>query len=84
MYTGLAQDMAAAIHRIKSDAADWFVRKYNCTQLVWYKSFPTIDQAIEWQETLSWRSRSQKVALIEQENPHRHDMSPSILSIHKR
>lgn len=53
MYTGLAQDMTDAVHRLKSNAADWFVRKYRCTQLVWYKSFPSIDQAIEWQETLN-------------------------------
>ncbi len=81
MYTGLAQDMTDAVHRLKSNAADWFVRKYRCTQLVWYKSFPSIDQAIEWQETLNWRSRSQKVALIEHDNPHWHDMSAAILRV---
>jgi len=78
MYTGVAQNLSEIARHTKSGQSSWFVRKYDCSQLVWYKQFPDIDHAIAWQETLNGWSRSQKVALIEQQNPYWRDLRISL------
>ena len=51
-----------------------FTNKYNCTKLVWYKTFDRIEEAIAEEKRIKGGSRKQKVALINDFNPEWKDL----------
>ena len=51
-----------------------FTNKYNCTKLVWYKTFNRIEKAIAEEKRIKGGSRKQKVALINDFNPEWKDL----------
>ncbi|MEN6451452.1 MAG: GIY-YIG nuclease family protein [Thermoguttaceae bacterium] len=77
LYTGVTNDIERRVYEHKHKVIKGFTSRYNIDKLVWYESFPDIEQAIEGEKKLKGWLRSKKVALIESQNPGWIDLSES-------
>jgi putative endonuclease len=70
LYTGVTSNLIMRVqeHKIKAHAES-FTAKYNVTFLVYYKGFPTIEEAILEEKRIKAGSRKQKCMLINSINP---------------
>ena len=70
LYTGVTSELRARIweHKIKFYPKS-FTSKYNCNKIVWYESFPGIEEAIDREKQIKGGSRKDKEALIMTINP---------------
>ena len=75
LYVGVTNDLKRQVYEHKHKLIKGFTSKYNITKLVWYETFPAIEQAIEGEKRLKGWLRSKKVALIESCNPAWEDLS---------
>ena len=57
-----------------------FTSKYNCSKLVYFEVFPTIEQAISREKQLKHFKREWKNQLVETVNPEWRDLSESVIS----
>ena len=70
LYTGVTSDLIMRVQEHKTKAhPQSFTAKYNATILVYYKAFPTIDEAIAEEKRIKAGSRKQKCLLINTINP---------------
>lgn len=79
LYIGVTSDLYFRIveHREKK-YADSFTAKYNCSKLVYYEQFDSIEEAIAKEKQLkNWR-RTWKINLINQNNPNWEDLFDTI------
>ena len=79
LYTGVCEDLVARIiqHREKTYPKAFTV-KYNCSKLVYYKLFHSIEEAIAREKQIKAGSRAKKIALIESINPDWRDLFEDI------
>ena len=75
LYIGVTNDLEHRVRQHKSRSVEGFTAKYNCTQLAWYEEFTEVNQAIAWEKRLKGWTRTKKIALIEEMNPHWEDLS---------
>jgi putative endonuclease len=75
LYVGVTSELERRVYEHKHKLIKGFTSKYNITKLVWYETFPTIEQAIEGEKRLKGWLRSKKIALIESFNSNWEDMS---------
>ncbi len=75
LYVGVTSDLEQRVYQHKHKLVKGFTSKYNVTKLVWYESFPDIEQAIEGEKRLKGWLRLKKVVLIESRNPNWEDLS---------
>jgi len=75
LYVGVTNDLERRVYEHKHGLTDGFTKKYNVTRLVWYESFPNIQQAIEGEKRLKGWRREKKIALIVSKNPNWMDLS---------
>ena len=70
IYIGVTSALRARIweHKTKFYPKS-FTAKYNCDKIVWYESFPRIEEAIEREKQLKSGSRKKKEELINKINP---------------
>ena len=70
LYTGVTSTIANRVceHRTKAHP-DGFTARYNCTKLVYYKKFATIEEAIAEEKRIKGGSRQRKIDLIQSINP---------------
>ena len=47
LYVGVTNDLERRVYEHKHKLIQGFTSKYNITMLVWYETFPAIEQAIE-------------------------------------
>lgn len=71
LYTGVSDDLLnrLIIHYSKRGTLDSFTSKYSCFYLVWYDSFPTMNEAIQMEKYLKGKKRVCKNKLITEFNP---------------
>ncbi len=69
LYTGVTSDLIKRIFEHKSMNTKGFTSKHNVNMLVWYESFPSIEQAIAQEKRIKAWKRDWKIALIESQNP---------------
>ena len=69
LYIGVTNDLARRKAEHSSGQGSLFTSKYNCTKLVYFESFPDINQAILREKQLKNWKREWKIALIEKVNP---------------
>ena len=70
LYTGVTSDLVARTQQHKEKFyPNSFSARYNCTFLVYYKFFPTIEEAIAEEKRIKAGSRKQKTDLITEMNP---------------
>jgi putative endonuclease len=79
LYTGVTSELETRVqkHREKFYPKS-FSKKYNCTQLVYFRFFDSIEEAIAEEKRLKGGKRVQKLALIEGLNPEWRDLWPDL------
>ena len=80
LYTGVTNDLIRRVYEHKTKAAPGsFTSKYNVNKLVYYDVTTDAIAAIEREKQIKSWNRKRKNALIEQKNPHWHDLYDSLL-----
>lgn len=75
LYTGVTSELIVRVQQHKNkEYPQCFTAKYNCTKLVYYKFFQTIEAAIEEEKRIKGGNRKQKEALINSINPQWNDL----------
>jgi len=69
LYIGVTSDLVARIYQHKTEYQEGFTKQHNVKILVWFESFPTIEEAIQQEKRLKKWNRLWKIELIEQSNP---------------
>lgn len=87
LYVGVTSKLEARVWEHKSKRVAGFTRKYNCTRLVYYETFPDVRVAIAREKQVkAWR-REKKLNLVESTNPQWKDLSetwyPAIPTLQK-
>jgi len=75
LYVGVTNDLERRVYEHKHKLLPGFTSKYNITKLVWYETFPDIQQAIEGEKKIKGWLRSKKIAMIGSQNPNWEDLS---------
>jgi len=70
LYIGVTANLVACIHqhRNKIDPGS-FTAKFNCSKLLYYESFPRIEEAITREKQMKRWKREWKRRLIQETNP---------------
>jgi len=78
IYIWVTNNLQRRIYEHKEWLIDWFTKKYDVKQLVYYEEHLTIKDAIYKEKQLKKRNRSWKIELIEEKNPQREDLYENI------
>ncbi|MEO7263598.1 MAG: GIY-YIG nuclease family protein [Ferruginibacter sp.] len=75
IYTGVTSNLFWRVleHKEKKNM-NCFTAKYNCQKLVYFNSFPTIEEAISEEKRIKAGNRKQKEMLIDKMNPEWRDL----------
>ena len=80
LYTGVTSELLYRIQDHKNKKyPNSFSAKYNLNKLVYYESFHSIEEAIVREKQIKTGSRSKKLKLINEFNPHWNDLYDEIL-----
>lgn len=80
LYIGVTSDLIRRVYEHKNGTIDGFTKRYDLHVLVYFEMFERIEDAIQREKHLkSWR-RSWKLRLIEDRNPHWHDLWEEVVS----
>jgi len=71
LYTGVSNNLPQRIteHYLNRGSQATFAGKYYCFNLIYFKSFQYIEDAIAWEKRIKGWSRKKKEELIKTENP---------------
>ena len=69
LYIGVTSDLSSRSDEHKKGLGSSFTKKYNCTDLVFYEFFESIEAAIEREKQLKKWKRAWKDELIKGFNP---------------
>jgi putative endonuclease len=69
LYVGVTSDIARRAFHHRTGAIDGFTKRYGCTMLVWFEPRERMDEAIAREKQIKSGSRTDKLALIERDNP---------------
>jgi putative endonuclease len=78
LYIGVTSDIDNRIFEHKSGEGSFFTKKYNCTDLLYYEFFDSIEETIEREKQLKKWKRSWEDELIRTMNPELKDLSNEI------
>nr|WP_322964377.1 GIY-YIG nuclease family protein [Sphingomonas sp. SGZ-02] len=78
IYIGVTSNLAQRVWQHREAVADGFTKRYGCKSLVWFEVADTMETAILREKQLKGGSRARKIALIEEANPHWHDLFEQI------
>ncbi len=74
LYTGVTANLYARIFEHKSGIGSKFTKKYNCTDLIYYCFFDSIEEAIVREKQIKKWKRVWKDQLIKEFNPEFKDL----------
>ena len=74
LYIGVTSDLSSRSWEHKNNQGSSFTKKYNCTDLIYYEIFESIETAIEREKTLKKWKRMWKEELIKKLNPEMNDL----------
>ena len=79
LYTGVTSDLRARIqeHR-EGKYVNSFSYRYKLKKLVYFLSYPYIEEAINYEKYIKGKSRKWKINLIEDSNPQWNDLWPEV------
>ena len=80
LYIGVTNSLTRRIVEHAEGRGSVFTSKYNCSKLVYFEVFPTIEQAISREKQLKHFKREWKNQLVETVNPEWRDLSESVIS----
>ena len=75
LYCGVSSDLVSRVMEHKEKVyPSSFTSRYNLFKLVFYKSFPRIEEAIDYEKYIKGKRRSWKDELISSMNPEWRDL----------
>ena len=75
LYTGVTSELLVRVQQHKNkENPNSFTAKYNCSKLVYYKFYESIEAAIEEEKRIKGGNRKQKEFLIHSMNPEWNDL----------
>ena len=74
LYIGVTNSLARRVYEHREKQADGFTRKYNLTQLVYYETYTSVQEAIQREKNMKEWKRAWKIELIENMNPDWRDL----------
>ena len=80
LYIWVTSNLIKRIYEHKNKFVDWFSKKYNCINLIYYEEIDTIKDAIIREKRIKKWKREWKVNLINDFNPLWEDLYEDILS----
>ena len=79
IYIGVTNSLKRRINEHARGEGSVFAHRYNCTKLVYFESFPDIEQAISREKQLKHYKRAWKDELVGSVNPKWRDLTPDIV-----
>lgn len=80
IYVGVTADLYTRIYQHKNNEdRNSFTYRYNCTKLVWYEFFTSIDEAIAYEKRLKNWHREWKLDLVTTTNPDFKDLWETLI-----
>jgi len=73
-YTGVTNDLARRIHEHRDGQGSAFTRRHHVYRLVYYETYPTLEEAIRREKRLKRWPRDWKIRTIEASNPEWRDL----------
>ncbi len=73
-YIGVTNNLSRRTWEHRFGNGSGFTKEYNCHDLIYYKFFPTIDEAIEEERRIKKWKREWKEELIRSINPKMNDL----------
>ena len=80
LYIGVTNSLKRRISEHAEGSGSVFTHKYNCTKLVYFESYPDIEQAITREKQLKHFKRAWKDKLVTSINPDWRDLAPDIIA----
>ena len=78
LYIGVTCDLNTRVIEHKSEYGSTFTKKYNCTDVLYYEFYDSIEEAIHREKCLKKYKRSWKEKLIRKLNPGMKDLFDEI------
>ena len=78
LYVGVTSNLPLRVLQHKQKEVPGFTAQYNCSKLVYYKRFDSIEEAIDEEKRIKAGSRKKKEALINSMNPEWKDLYEEI------
>ena len=75
LYTGVTNNLERRLYEHKNHLADGFSSKYNTNKLVYYEVSESVESAIAREKQIKSYRRDKKIALINESNSERKDLS---------
>ena len=75
LYTGVTNNLERRLYEHKNHLVDGFSSKYNTTKLVYYEVSESVESAIAREKQIKSYRRDKKIALINESNSERKDLS---------
>ena len=79
LYVGVTNSLKRRVAEHAEGSGSEFTSKYNCNKLVYYESFPDIEQAILREKQIKHFKREWKNKLVEVVNPEWLDLKQDIV-----
>lgn len=79
LYVGVTNDLYKRAYQHKNGEGSEFTRKYNCTDLLYFKFYDRIESAILKEKQLKVWKREWKMDLIKTKNPELRDLSDEVV-----
>ena len=79
LYIGVTNDLLRRISEHREGIGAGVTSRYGVHRLVYYEPFDDVEQAILREKQLKRWNRSWKIRLIEEQNPHLHDLFPGLM-----
>ena len=80
LYIGVTNSLTRRIVEHAEGHGSVFTSKYNCSKLIYFEIFPTIEQALAREKQLKHFKREWKNQLVETINPEWKDLSESVIT----
>ena len=74
-YTGVTNNLERRLYEHKNHLVDGFSCKYNTTKLIYYEVSESVESAIAREKQIKSYRRDKKIALINESNSERKDLS---------
>ena len=75
LYTGVTNNLYRRLYEHKNHILDGFSSKYNTTKLIYYEVSESVESAIAREKQIKAYRRDKKIALINELNSERKDLS---------
>ncbi|HVW55413.1 MAG TPA: GIY-YIG nuclease family protein [Rhizobiaceae bacterium] len=79
LYIGVTSDLAGRLEQHRNGTGSKFAARYGVMRLVWFDEYDLITDAIQREKTMKKWPRQWKIHLIEERNPHWHDITWHLL-----